>query len=858
MRDRFLELEIRFLPLQPRDGTPSEEVLDVQPRVGEMEEEIADLQIRIRGGKARIEALGRRVKAQEIELTRRRRQVEELTATKSVLEEGLWTLEENFLQLLKSKPFRFVIYTARRLGLVSRSPRLHVEAIRNCFPQMRRALEEAKKHDDLPLPKAADSDAVGRETAAQVIPPLGHAIESGLKRSDGFGDRARENDRRPAEGGDSAVRPSWYSRRQLALDKLRARNQFSSEPLTLAFAVTDAIPATTAGDFFTASELGDACAKEFGWRCRYLSRSEWYDLEDADVLIVLVDSYEISKIRGSKPDLVKIAWMRNWFERWTTGADFDLYDLFLCSSKKSAAWLRDHHGMPVSVFPLATNPERFSSRSLESQLHSDYCFTGSNWQFEREIAAFVQPEELPGYKFVVFGSGWESHPRLGPYSSGFVPYAKMPDVYAATRIVVDDANHVTREWGSVNSRVFDALAAGALVISNGEIGALEVFDGRLPTYRSAAELQARLRYYLGDDIERRQLAGQLRETVLASHTYRHRARLLKRILITRARRSYRVAIKITGSIRDTDKPPLDFHFARSLGRSLAAHGHSFRIDGEDDWHTKETFGDNVVIVLRGARRYRPQQTHINLMWILTPENITDQEYQEFDHVFVASHRSATELTDRLETPVAVLFPCADPGQFYPDPNPDIPAEALLFIGDYQGTCPASLRIAVERDLPVGVYGKGWENIIDFAHIRDAEIEPSSARQLYSRADISIVEGVDSMRERGFVSRQLFEAGASGAFMIADPFEDAESLFGQDLVIRGGQSDFLGQIRFFLAHAEERRRLAERLRARVLSAHTFANRTDEILAAIKLGGQRKRGSTGEIGSPGDRRAQAMSY
>jgi hypothetical protein len=43
---------------------------------------------------------------------------------------------------------------------------------------------------------------------------------------------------------------------------------------------------------------------------------------------------------------------------------------------------------------------------------------------------------------------------------------KFTLVYRQAAIVIDDANHVTKTWGAANSRVFDALAAGCLVITN--------------------------------------------------------------------------------------------------------------------------------------------------------------------------------------------------------------------------------------------------------------------------------------------------------------------------------------------------------------------------------------------------------
>ncbi len=48
--------------------------------------------------------------------------------------------------------------------------------------------------------------------------------------------------------------------------------------------------------------------------------------------------------------------------------------------------------------------------------------------------------------------------------------------------MVDDANHVTKPWGSVNSRVYDALATGALPLTNGILGSIDAFRSQLPVY----------------------------------------------------------------------------------------------------------------------------------------------------------------------------------------------------------------------------------------------------------------------------------------------------------------------------------------------------------------------------------------
>ena len=95
-------------------------------------------------------------------------------------------------------------------------------------------------------------------------------------------------------------------------------------------------------------------------------------------------------------------------------------------------------------------------------------------------------------------------------------------VYQRVKIVVDDANHVTAPWGSVNSRVFDALSSGALVITNGVLGSKGTFNGELPTYSTASELSALLKFYLTNDNARKNLTHALSKFVRTMHSYTKR------------------------------------------------------------------------------------------------------------------------------------------------------------------------------------------------------------------------------------------------------------------------------------------------------------------------------------------------
>ena len=159
---------------------------------------------------------------------------------------------------------------------------------------------------------------------------------------------------------------------------------------------------------------------------------------------------------------------------------------------------------------------------LENKYKSDYCFTGSFWKYPRDIMSFLKPDNLP-FEFALYGYNWEKFDKFKKYNRGPFPYTDMPQIYASTKIVIDDANSVTKQWGSTNSRVFDAIISGALVITNSELGNQESFDGLLPTYNSRESLENLLREYLTNEELRLAKVAELQKIVKEKHTYKHRA-----------------------------------------------------------------------------------------------------------------------------------------------------------------------------------------------------------------------------------------------------------------------------------------------------------------------------------------------
>ena len=308
-----------------------------------------------------------------------------------------------------------------------------------------------------------------------------------------------------------------------------------AHPKCVAFAVTETGEKAVAGDYFTAMELAGAMERK-GWKTMMLSRKKlgdgWYKIgPDTDVLVSMLENYDPQHIDEGAPGLVTVGWARNWFDRWADRPGTGLYDLLLASSKSACQELEEKLNREVDCFPIAVNAERFREEKPEAsdeKYQCDVCFTGNRFD-RREIEDELAPAELP-YNIRIYGDGWGTVKHFAACCKGHLPYSEIPKAYRGAKIVLDDATASTKKTGSVNRRVFDALAAGCLVLTNNEAGAKETFEGKLPVFQNREELETLLKQYLENEDARQKKVEELRRFVLEKHTYEMRAAELEKLI----------------------------------------------------------------------------------------------------------------------------------------------------------------------------------------------------------------------------------------------------------------------------------------------------------------------------------------
>ncbi|MBS7697982.1 MULTISPECIES: glycosyltransferase [unclassified Chelatococcus] len=602
------------------------------------------------------------------------------------------------------------------------------------------------------------------------------------------------------------------------------------EALRVVFIVTEADGAAAAGDVFTAQEFAEALRACFGWDILFAGYRR-PELARADIVVVMRHDVDLRQLSGGNPGLIVVAWLRNRIDEWLASPSFSHYHVLLASSRKACRTIAAQTGREALLLPIATNPARFHPDRAPLERRHDIVFTGNHWGSPRTALDQIDLDRF-GSKLAIYGHGWKGHPRWGVYWQGALAYDEVARAYAGARLVIDDSHPVTRDWASLNSRVFDALAAGALVITNCVDGAAEIFDGLLPSFTTRRELNDLLARYLSTEDERRALVARLRARVMRDHRYEHRAPVLRAALAAVAQ-SYRIAIKIAVPDPAQRERWGDWHFARGLGKALERCGCLVRIDCLPDWSTGVGAGDDVNIVLRGLSRFQPESGVLNLMWLIShPDRADDDELAAYDHVFVASASYAEKLASRHGSRVSTLLQCTDPEVFRPALAPVTDLPETLFVGNSRGVERPMLRHALAAGIDCAIIGDGWEGLLPAERVLTPHVPNCELFRYYGAGSILIADHWPDMAREGFIANRLFDAAACGATVVSDAVAGLETVFGDAVPVCSGPDELAATIAALRADPPARQARAMQLRETIRNEHSFDSRARRIMEAIQ--------------------------
>lgn len=380
--------------------------------------------------------------------------------------------------------------------------------------------------------RGEDGDkTVLQEQEERTIPELSEALSP-----KGVGTVDESGRLRTPPEGEVFVQP-WYRffRRKILVDKLSNRLFYASRPLTVGMAITEDTETTPAGDYYTAKGLGKELAR-LGYTLKYLPRipgEKWYHVpDDIDILIVLIDGYDLPRVMYQRP-MLKIAWVRSCVEQWIEHEWFKEYDFVFASSEEARRIVRERTGKGSELLMIGADTDLFQPMPPQERYACDIVFTGNYWGIHREIigSLVVQPE----WKCSIYGINWGNVESLKKYWKGFINYAELSYLYSSSKIVLDDHIREAKPFGTINSRVFEAMACGCCVVTNAAKDIDKVFpEGTIMIYHDGEELTRILTELLSDGERRVEMGQKAREAILGHHTYKKRADQFRKILLKAA------------------------------------------------------------------------------------------------------------------------------------------------------------------------------------------------------------------------------------------------------------------------------------------------------------------------------------
>lgn len=232
----------------------------------------------------------------------------------------------------------------------------------------------------------------------------------------------------------------------------------------------------------------------------------------------------------------------------------------------------------------------------------------------------------------------------------------------------------------------------------------------------------------------------------------------------------------------------DLHFARDLGQALGKLNQYVRVDRRSNILQRNQ-NDNVHVVIRGLEKVQAQPGVTNILWVIsTPELVTLDELRQFDLVYAASTKWASDITSSTGIEVKPLLQCTNPEKFNTHSEKNDAFQEVLFIGNARKKMRRVIADCITANVDIAIFGKGWESRVPKRWIRSQYLDNAKASTAYRSAAVVLNDHRPDMARHGFISNRIFDAVASGARVITDEVSGISDIFGKNVQIYTNPSD----------------------------------------------------------------------
>lgn len=278
----------------------------------------------------------------------------------------------------------------------------------------------------------------------------------------------------------------------------------------------------------------------------------------------------------------------------------------------------------------------------------------------------------------------------------------------------------------------------------------------------------------------------------------------------------------------------DYHIGRCLTKYLKRLGEKVETDYHSNWYNEKKA--DIILVFRGKYPYKlSKNSSLNIMWNFGhPKDVTKQEYEAYDIVLVASKHYSEILKNQIKKPVYPFLLCTDHEEFYnTNIDKDLNRKDYIFVGNTRGVKRDCVSWAIEYKIPLKIWGRGWEKLIDKKYIVDQYIENEKLANLYSNAKVTLNNHWPDMLQYGFVNNRVFDALACGLPVISDYSNELFDLFPREILYYQNKKEFKKCIDEINSNYPSVKERANKATNRIINEFTYEKRANELVQLVKM-------------------------
>lgn len=252
----------------------------------------------------------------------------------------------------------------------------------------------------------------------------------------------------------------------------------------------------------------------------------WESNGACDVILVLRGKYPYDAT--PQGGALRVLWNISHPESVTL-EEMSEYDIVAVASHSYASWLGGRLSGGAEVLRQCTDAEIFwENKEVRSRDREGFVFVGNTRETLRPVVLWAAESGLP---LDVWGRGWQKWPAIASRVTGdYLANEELGKLYARSRATFNDHWVDMKNYGFINNRVFDALACGLPVISDGHDELSSLFGEDVLLYENQEEFAHCLERLLLRYPEMQERASAAGARVREEFTFERRASELRSLV----------------------------------------------------------------------------------------------------------------------------------------------------------------------------------------------------------------------------------------------------------------------------------------------------------------------------------------